>query len=109
MKIRRILFILAIFIFFNGCRTGPATYEVFKHTRNINIGMKIYATEELYKKEGKKKIYDKNHYIYIFEHPKNCIYGYLVKKNDKKRIRVGWVIISGKEYCKERQATTLIQ
>ena len=109
MNIRNILLILFILFILNGCYKGPATYEVWEKNNDISIGMKLYKTESLYITEGKKKVYDRNHYIYIIEHPKNCIYGYLVKKNDKQRIRVDWVIISGKEYCKERQATVLIQ
>lgn len=109
MKIKNILLISIILVILNGCYVGPATYEVWKGNTDLGIGMKLYKEEKLYIEEGKKKIYDKNHYIYIIEHPKNCIYGYLVEKNDKKRIRVGWVIISGKEFCKERQAITLVQ
>ena len=109
MKIRNISLMLILLVGLSGCRTGPATYEVWKKNNDISIGMKLYKAETLYKTEGKKKVYDKNHYIYIIEHPKNCIFGYLVKKNDKQRIRVDRVIISGKEYCKERQATVLIQ
>jgi len=109
MKIKNILLPSILLVILNGCYVGPATYEVWKKNMDLGIGMKLYKAEKLYIKEGKKKIYDKNHYIYIFEHPKNCIYGYLVKKNDQKRIRVDWIIISGKEYCKERQVTTLIQ
>jgi len=109
MKSIKLLLAILLATLFNGCYKGPSTYEVWKKNNDISIGMKLYKAETLYKAEGKKKVYDKNHYIYIIEHPKNCIFGYLVKKNDKKRIRVDWVIISGKEYCKERQATVLIQ
>ncbi len=35
----------------------------------------------------------------FYEGPKNCIYGYLVRKDDKTRTIVDWVILSGKEYC----------
>ncbi len=109
MKSSKLLLTILLATLFNGCYRGPATYEVWKSNNDISLGMKLYKEETLYVTEGKKKVYDKNHYIYIIEYPKNCIFGYLVKKNDKKRIRIDWVIISGKEYCKERQATTLIQ
>ena len=105
MKIKSILLILITLVFLNGCRTGPATYEVWEKGRNTSIQKKLNYTF----KDEDRKVYDKNHYIYIFEYPKHCVCGYLINKKDKNRIILDWVIISGKEFCKVRQATTLIQ
>jgi len=103
---RNVLLILIILITFNGCYIGASTYKVWERNRNMNIGDSLLNRGYT---EKHKKNYNKNHYIYISEHPKNCVYGYIVKKNDKKKIVVGWSIISGIEFCKQRKVTTLIQ
>ena len=105
MKSSKLLLTILLATLFNGCYRGPATYEVWKSNKDIGIRKSLFRGYT----DKDKKIYNKNYYIYILEDPKNCISGYLVKKNDNKKIIQDWVIISGKEYCKERQATTLIQ
>ena len=50
------------------------------------------------------EIYDENRYIYIFRHnPEGCIHGILTNRDDKPEKAGGWIILSGKENCKERQ------
>lgn len=105
MRINNILTVIVILFGLSGCATGPATYEIFQKNLDMSIGDKLYPG--LRNKD--KKTYDKNHYIYILEYPKNCIFGYIVKKNDPEMKIVSWKIISGKKYCKEREETVLIQ
>ena len=46
--------------------------------------------------------------IYIFRHnPEGCIHGILTNRDDKPEKAVGWVILSGKENCKQQQAYSL--
>ena len=35
--------------------------------------------------------------------PKECVFGFITKKNEPKQIPVRWEVLSGKEYCKEEQ------
>ena len=47
-------------------------------------------------------------YIYIFRHnPEGCIHGILTNRDDKPEKAVGWIILSGKENCKQQQAYSL--
>jgi hypothetical protein len=45
--------------------------------------------------------------IYISERPKGCIIGYLTNRDNNPEQVIGWIILSGKEYCKEKQAWAL--
>jgi hypothetical protein len=104
----KIILHIAVLFGVSGCATGPATYEVFKENMDNNLNSHI----SLEKKYWDNKSYNDKYYIYfpkLNRVNKNCVYGYLVKKDDPKKIIVNWVIISGKQYCKERQATTFIQ
>ena len=52
-------------------------------------------------------------YIYVYEDdpssPKGCTYGILTNRDDKPEKAVGWIILSGKENCKETYGFVLIQ
>jgi hypothetical protein len=83
---------------------GPATYEVFEKNMDLSVeyGAALYSGIK-----NREKVYNSEYYIYPVEHPKKCVWGYLVKRNDPKKTIVGWKIISGKENCKEQQGYIL--
>ena len=88
-------------ILLSGCYIGEPSYEVFK--KNMELQVKYFGPSE-YKTNNIRQIYDENRYIYIFRHnPEGCIRGILTNRDDKPEKAVGWIILSGKEYCKERQ------
>ena len=98
---RNIILILLTLIGLNGCYVGPATYEVFENNNNWNIG-KSY-TPNANKKF--REIYSEDKYIYKFKgDDPRCIFGHLTNRDDKPEKVIGWIIISGKEFCKEQQA-----
>ncbi|MDD3325328.1 MAG: hypothetical protein PHN38_09450 [Sulfurospirillaceae bacterium] len=101
MKIINLILVLTP-LFYMGCHMGPSTYEVFKKDRDLSIGRKLYSGLN-----DRKKFYDEEYDIYPVEYPQGCIFGYLVKKDDEKKIIVGWRIISGEEFCKDQQAYSL--
>lgn len=75
--------------------------EIFKYKRDGELYEWNNQNIPKYHSE-RREIYDDNRYIYKFngEYPR-CVYGYLTNRNDKIEKVVGWVILSGKEYCKE--------
>ena len=100
MKVKKILILLIVMVGLSGCYIGPASYEVFVSNRNLNIGDSFIPIMN----SKLRQIYDENRYIYIFRHnPEGCIHGILTNRDDKPEKAVGWIILSGKEYCKERQ------
>ncbi len=66
----------------------------------MSIGKEISRRDSSFR-FTRRKIYDKNHYIYIVEYPQGCIFGYLTNRDNKIEKMTGWVIISGKEFCEE--------
>jgi hypothetical protein len=100
----KIILLIAVLFGLSGCVAGPATYEVFKEYRNYNVGDYFSHVSSFYSKdELKGKVnYDKNHYMYIIEYPKRCIFGYIISKSDKDKTIINWKILSGKKYCKEK-------
>jgi len=100
---RNIILILAISVFFSACRMGPSTYEIFASNRNSDIGWSGIPNAN----PRLKEIYSEDKYIYIFKNsPKGCVYGYLTNRDDKPEKVIGWIIISGKEYCKAQKNYT---
>ena len=99
---KNILLALIILFVFSGCVTGPSTYEVWKRNMDLQIGYRLYSGMK-----NRKKFYNEEYSIYPAEYPKRCKWGYLVKNNDPEMKIVGWKILSGKEYCKDRQAWAL--
>ena len=48
--------------------------------------------------------------IYIFRHnPEGCIRGILTNRDDKPEKAIGWIILSGKENCKQTSSFVLLQ
>ncbi|NLO17773.1 MAG: hypothetical protein GX118_06235 [Arcobacter butzleri] len=101
---KNIILIFIASILLNGCYMGSATYEVFERSRNYHIGK-----DNIPKSFGSdgRNIYSEDKYIYLSERPKGCVIGYLTNRDDKPEKVIGWIIISGKEFCKERQAWAL--
>ena len=91
-----ILMITILFIF-TGC--SFKSYENFKKNKNFTIG----SISQPINHKHLRKIYDKDHYIYIHKALKRCIYGYITNKYDKPEKVISWKIISGKEFCKEKR------
>lgn len=100
---RNIILILLTLIVFTGCRYGEPTYETFEYNNNWNIG----KTHIPNLNPNIREIYSEDKYIYIFRNsPKGCVYGYLTNRDDKSEKVIGWIIISGKEFCKEQKNFT---
>jgi hypothetical protein len=104
MKIRNIILIFIVCSTFSGCYIGASSYEVFERSRNYHIGK-----DNIPKSFGidSRNIYSEDKYIYISERPKGCIIGYLTNRDNNPEKVIGWILISGKEYCKEKQAWAL--
>ncbi len=101
---KNIILIFTASILLSGCYIGAASYEVFERSRNYHIGKSDIPKSF---KIDSRNIYSENMYIYTSERPKGCIIGYLTNRDDKPEKVIGWIIISGKEFCKERQAWSL--
>ena len=100
---RNIILFIIVSIVLSGCRMGPSTYEVFENNNNWNIGKSGIPNANPHLRE----IYSEDKYIYIFRNsPKGCVYGYLTNRDDKPEKVIGWIIISGKEFCKEQKNFT---
>jgi len=99
---RNIISIFVTTVFLGGCRIGPATYEEFVHQRNFNARYMDFPKVIPQRRE----IYSEDKYIYIVKHPKGCVYGYLTNRDDKPEKVIGWIILSGKEHCKEQRNFT---
>lgn len=101
MRLKNIILVVITSILFNGCYMGSATYEVFE--KNMELNKRIWTPNE-HMINNFREVYSKDKYIYKFEDPKGCHYGFLTNRDDKPEKVIGWIIISGKEYCKEQQA-----
>ncbi|MCG3670088.1 hypothetical protein [Aliarcobacter butzleri] len=107
MKIKNIILFIVILIVFTACSYSNPTYEVFvKRYANFHIG-KSFVPNNF--GTGNRKIYSENRYIYISEYPKGCVVGFLTNRDDKPEVVQEWIIISGKEYCKDTETFILIQ
>ncbi|CAD7289841.1 hypothetical protein LMG7974_01926 [Campylobacter majalis] len=99
MKTQNFVFIMSLLVVFSGCAVGPATYETLvERVLNPSIG-KSYIPKNFGIRN--RKVYSENRYIYLSEYPKGCIVGYLTNRDDKPEVVQEWIILSGKEYCKE--------
>ena len=106
MKIRDIAMCLMGLIMFSGCNYFTPTYEIF--AGNMDNQLKYWEPNKY--NNNMRQIYDENRYIYIYEDdPKGCTYGILTNRDDKPEKAVGWIILSGKENCKETYGFVLIQ
>ncbi|KEA45184.1 hypothetical protein CR66_09450 [Campylobacter mucosalis] len=85
----------------SGCYFKTATYENFKSRRDGELlPWNNYKIPKF--NSSRREIYDENRYIYKFEaEDSRCVYGYLTNRNDDFERVIGWIILSGAEYCKE--------
>ena len=107
MKVKDVVLGLVMILGLGGCHMGPYTYEVFAN--NMELNMRNWTPSE-YMINNIRQIYDENRYIYVYEDdPKGCTYGILTNRDDKPEKAVGWIILSGKENCKETSSFVLLQ
>ena len=99
---KNILLILTISVLLSGCYIGAASYEVFEKNMNFNVG-DSFIPKMNYKF---REIYSEDKYIYIGKKGQ-CEYGFLTNRDNNPEKVIGWIVISGKEYCKEKQAWSL--
>ena len=106
MKIRDIVMCLTGLVWFGGCVYITPSYEVF--VGNMDNQVKYWESNKY--NNNMRQIYDENRYIYIYEDdPKGCTYGILTNRDDKPEKAVGWIILSGKENCKQTSSFVLLQ
>ena len=106
MKIRDVAMCLVGLVWFGGCVYITPSYEVF--AGNMDNQLKYWEPNKY--NNNMRQIYDENRYIYIYEDdPKGCTYGILTNRDDKPEKAVGWIILSGKENCKQTYGFVLIQ
>jgi putative lipoprotein len=110
MKIRNVTLCLVILLWLNGCVYITPSYEVF--AGNMETRMRNWTPTE-YMINNVRQIYDEHRYIYVYEDdpssPKGCTYGILTNRDDKPEKAVGWIILSGKENCKQTSSFVLLQ
>ncbi|MBR8464686.1 hypothetical protein KDD93_08950 [Campylobacter sp. faydin G-24] len=103
MRVRNMMLMMVMLANLNGCNYFGSSYENFKYFRNI-YSSKHNNRTIVKKYSERREIYDENRYIYKFQGKSDprCIYGYLTNRDDKPEVVQEWIILSGKEYCKER-------
>ena len=107
MKVKDVVLVLVGSMVLSGCNYFTPTYEIF--AGNMDANMRNWTPTE-YEIKNSREIYDENRYIYIFRHnPEGCIHGILTNRDDKPEKAVGWIILSGKENCKQTYGFVLIQ
>ena len=103
MKLFKIILLIISSFILSGCAmrdpliTEPV-YEEFAKNRNLAIGGSHIPNMNQHRRE----IYSEDKYIYKFETPPKCFFGYLTNKDDKPEKVIDWVILSGKEFCKQQ-------
>jgi len=106
MKTRDIAMCLVGLVWLGGCVYITPSYEVF--AGNMDNRVKYWKPNKY--NNNTRQIYDENRYIYIYRHnPEGCIRGILTNRDDKPEKAIGWIILSGKENCKETSSFVLIQ
>ena len=106
MKIRDVAMCLVGLVWFGGCVYITPSYEVF--AGNMDNQVKYWESNKY--NNNMRQIYDENRYIYIYRHnPEGCIRGILTNRDDKPEKAVGWIILSGKENCKQTSSFVLLQ
>ena len=107
MKVKDVVLGLVGSMVLSGCNYFTPTYEIF--AGNMDANMRNWTPTE-YMIKNHREIYDENRYIYIYRHnPEGCIRGILTNRDDKPEKAVGWIILSGKENCKQTYGFVLIQ
>ena len=106
MKTRDIAMCLVGVVWLGGCVYITPSYEVF--AGNMDNRVKYWKPNKY--NNNTRQIYDENRYIYIYRHnPEGCIRGILTNRDDKPEKAIGWIILSGKENCKETSSFVLLQ
>ena len=106
MKVKDVVLGLVGSMVLSGCNYFTPTYEIF--AGNMDNQLKYWEPNKY--NNNMRQIYDENRYIYIYEDdPKGCTYGILTNRDDKPEKAVGWIILSGKENCKQTYGFVLIQ
>ena len=106
MKTRDIAMCLVGLVWLGGCVYITPSYEVF--AGNMDNRVKYWKPNKY--NNNTRQIYDENRYIYIYRHnPEGCIRGILTNRDDKPEKAIGWIILSGKENCKETSSFVLLQ
>ncbi|MGG7074618.1 hypothetical protein U5B43_10320 [Campylobacter sp. 9BO] len=107
MKFGSIVLFLMIVVGFSGCYLGPKNYEIFA---KLNDGVVERKTSmQYFTLFYTKEEYNNEEYIYIRNNhkrdnePKECVYGFVAKKNDPNQIVIRWEILSDKEFCVSQQ------
>lgn len=102
------LFLPVVLFIFTGCYMGAKTYKVFENLNNDFISNK--RSLNVFGRYYIKQDYNETEYIYKIDYeqssrniPKECIFGFITRKDDPKQIPIRWEILSGKEHCKEQQ------
>ncbi|MFV0481164.1 MAG: hypothetical protein ACK5LP_04195 [Campylobacteraceae bacterium] len=100
MKTINILALITLIFGLNGCSThiNPKSYEEFEKNKNLAIGGSHIPNMN----KDRREIYSEDKYIYKFETPPKCFFGYLTNRDENEEKVIGWVILSGKEYCKQQ-------
>ncbi|MDR1460786.1 MAG: hypothetical protein LBI78_04005 [Campylobacteraceae bacterium] len=101
MKIINIMVLAIVLLGLSGCyRTHVKTqsYELFEENKNLSIGGSHIPNMN----KQRREIYSEDKYIYVFETPPKCIFGYLTNRDEKEEKIIGWVILSGEEFCKQQ-------
>ena len=106
MKVKDVVLVLVGSMVLSGCNYFTPTYEIF--AGNMDNQLKYWEPNKY--NNNMRQIYDENRYIYIYEDdPKGCTYGILTNRDDKPEKAVGWIILSGKENCKQTSSFVLLQ
>ena len=106
MKTRDIAMCLVGLVWLGGCVYITPSYEVF--AGNMDNQVKYWKSNKY--NNNMRQIYDEHRYIYVYEDdPKGCTYGILTNRDDKPEKAIGWIILSGKENCKETSSFVLLQ
>ena len=97
MKVNSTILSIGFIMIFSGCSSKIESYKVFEEDCNIELGKSFIPKMN----QDIRQIYSENRYIYIFEYPKGCVFGFLTNRDSKPEKVIDWIIISGKEYCKD--------
>jgi hypothetical protein len=101
MKTVNILLLMICLFGLGGCYSSPyvfESYKFFKENKDLSIGGSHIPKMNQHRRE----IYSEDKYIYKFEAPSRCVFGYLTNKDDKPEKVIGWVILSGKDFCRQQ-------
>jgi hypothetical protein len=102
MKTINIILLITLLFGLGGCYgrlpLKEQSYAFFEENKNLTIGGSLIPEMNQHRRE----IYSEDRYIYRFETPPKCVFGYLTNKDDKPEKVIGWVILSGKDFCRQQ-------